>query len=168
MKTLIIPFEDIEKEVLERIGREIALLFDAETEIHGRMEIPNCEWRGEQADATGFIPVIHKAAVLKSAHYGIGVTKRDIYYFYEPELRYLFGFASGNSCIVSTARIGGEFLKNRIAKEAAHELGRCLGIPHCGNPKCVMYPPNSVEELDSKGREPCSKCRGKISAAGKP
>lgn len=164
MKIIIAPFEKIPKEVLERLSHEISKSFNADVEFSKELPLPNLRWRQDQACAEDFMPFLHEADALQYADICVGVTSRDLYDFNNSNLSYLFGFASGNSCIISTARLGGEFLLTRASKEALHELGRCLGMNHCDDPKCVMSSPNSVDDIDMKKRSFCTKCSSKLSS----
>jgi len=87
-------------------------------------------------------------------------------------LSFVFGLASGDSAIVSTARLdprfygkvedqhaAGELFKERLVKEALHELGHSFGLPHCENKKCAMVFSNSIAAVDFKGAELCEGCR---------
>ena len=49
--------------------------------------------------------------------------------------------------------------RDRIAKEAVHELGHALGLDHCGSPGCVMAFSNSLDDVDRKGRSFCRRCQ---------
>jgi archaemetzincin len=162
MKLVIVPFEKIEKKILDRLKHDLMGLFKAEVEIFKEMPLPNLSWRGEQASAHDFVLDVHEIVKEQGAAYGIGMTKRDIYDLYNSSLNYIFGFASGNSCVVSTSRLEGEFFLNRISKEAVHELGRCMGLDHCEDPECVMAYAGSVEDIDKKDRDFCDRCRAKI------
>ena len=98
----------------------------------------------------------------------------DLFIFREDlfagELGFVFGLAQGRSCIVSTHRLDprlyGEtdmvkaaaLFKERLAKEAIHEVGHALGLPHCDDKKCVMSSSGSIDEADSKGRAFCGDC----------
>jgi archaemetzincin len=97
----------------------------------------------------------------------LGVTACDLYV---PVLTFVFGEAQldGNCAVVSTARLGEDFyglpprqdlLRERLVKEAAHELGHTFGLRHCGNWRCVMASSHAVERLDVKGAEFCQACR---------
>ena len=90
----------------------------------------------------------------------LGVTPCDLYV---PVLTFVFGEAQldGNCAVVSTARLGEEFyglppreelLRERLVKEAAHELGHTFGLRHCRDWRCVMTSSHAVERLDVKGR----------------
>ena len=96
----------------------------------------------------------------------LGVTELDLYI---PILTFVFGEAQvGDSCaIVSAHRLRQEFyglpaenslLRERLLKEAVHELGHTLHLPHCDNYGCVMAPSHAVEWIDLKGVSFCRPC----------
>ncbi len=82
---------------------------------------------------------------------------------------FVFGLAreSVGAAVVSTARLGNEYygrmgsdddLIDRITKEGAHEVGHLLGLPHCDNTECIMFRPNTLDELDRKKKMLCPVC----------
>ena len=100
----------------------------------------------------------------------LGVTASDLYV---PVLTFVFGEAQldGNCAVVSTARLKEEFyglpprqdlLRERLLKEAVHELGHTFGLRHCPDWRCVMTSSHAVERLDVKGAEFCRACRKPI------
>jgi archaemetzincin len=100
----------------------------------------------------------------------LGVTASDLYV---PVLTFVFGEAQvdGNCAVVSTARLKEEFyglpprpdlLRERLLKEAAHELGHTFGLRHCLDWRCVMTSSHAVERLDVKGADFCRACRKPI------
>jgi archaemetzincin len=97
----------------------------------------------------------------------LGVTACDLYV---PVLTFVFGEAQldGNCAVVSTARLQEEFYglprredldRERLVKEAAHELGHTFGLRHCADWRCVMSSSHAVERLDVKGADFCGSCR---------
>jgi archaemetzincin len=97
----------------------------------------------------------------------LGVTVSDLYV---PVLTFVFGEAQldGNCAVVSSARLAEEFyglapnetlFRERLVKEAAHELGHTFGLRHCVDWQCVMASSHAVERLDIKGAEFCRSCR---------
>jgi archaemetzincin len=104
----------------------------------------------------------------------LGVTGCDLYV---PVLTFVFGEAQldGNCAVVSTARLKDEFyglppreelMRERLIKEAAHELGHTFGLRHCTDWRCVMSSSHGVERLDIKGSEFCRSCRKPLLSSG--
>ncbi|MGD0500948.1 MAG: archaemetzincin [Bryobacteraceae bacterium] len=96
----------------------------------------------------------------------LGVTACDLYV---PVLTFVFGEAQldGHCAVVSTARLKEDFygmppredlLRERLLKEAVHELGHTFGLRHCMDWRCVMASSHAVERLDVKGAEFCRAC----------
>ncbi len=88
---------------------------------------------------------------------------------------FVFGLAreSVGAAVVSTARLCNEYyglrgsdddLVDRIVKEGAHEVGHLLGLPHCTNPECVMFRPDTLDELDRKKKMLCPVCAKSLAA----
>jgi archaemetzincin len=86
---------------------------------------------------------------------------------------FVFGLAreSVGAGVVSTSRLGNEYYGrpgsdddyiDRIAKEGAHEIGHLLGLPHCSDRECVMFKPDTLDELDRKKKVLCQSCREQL------
>ncbi|MFH0884898.1 MAG: archaemetzincin family Zn-dependent metalloprotease [Candidatus Micrarchaeota archaeon] len=88
---------------------------------------------------------------------------------------FVFGLAKGNAAVVSVTRLdprfygkitdmpkAGALFKERILKEAMHELGHLHGLPHCEDSSCVMAFSESIEAVDSKGKDFCPGCRAAL------
>jgi archaemetzincin len=86
---------------------------------------------------------------------------------------FVFGLAreSVGAGVVSTSRLGNEYYSrqgsdddyiDRIAKEGAHEIGHLLGLPHCSDRECVMFKPDTLDELDRKKKVLCPSCREQL------
>ena len=94
----------------------------------------------------------------------LGVTAADLYtgrYFF------IFGLAriQGTPAVISIARLGTsdpERFRERVAKEAIHEIGHTLGADNCPNGGCVMSFSDSIEGVDRKTRTFCGRCRPTI------
>jgi archaemetzincin len=96
----------------------------------------------------------------------LGVTSLDLYV---PVLTFVFGEAQldGRAALVSSFRLRDELyglpknpekLKERLIKEAIHELGHTFGLIHCREPNCVMFTSTYAEEIDFKSKDFCSAC----------
>ena len=99
-----------------------------------------------------------------------GITNVDLAI---PVLTFVFGEArlGGRSAVISTSRLREEFygrpadtiiLLSRIEKEAIHEVGHMMGLTHCLDRNCVMYPSNSLAQTDVKSPMLCPGCRSSL------
>jgi archaemetzincin len=86
---------------------------------------------------------------------------------------FVFGLARQQvgAAVVSTARLGNEYygrqnndddMIDRITKEGAHEIGHLLGLDHCENRECIMFRPDTLDELDRKKKMLCPICRARL------
>jgi len=51
-----------------------------------------------------------------------------------------------------------------LFREGAHEVGHLLGLGHCDNPECIMFRPDTLDELDRKKKMFCEACREQLEA----
>lgn len=97
----------------------------------------------------------------------LGVTGVDLYI---PILTFVFGEAQmGGPCaVVSAHRLRQEFyglppdsqlFRDRLAKEAVHEVGHTVTLTHCDDYRCAMAPSHAVEWIDLKESTLCADCR---------
>jgi archaemetzincin len=100
----------------------------------------------------------------------LAVTGFDLYI---PILTFVFGEArlNGKCAVVSSYRLDNKFyglpdspalLRERLIKEAVHELGHTFGLFHCHNQECVMKSSTYVEEIDFKSSRFCDKCSDQL------
>jgi len=106
----------------------------------------------------------------------LAVTSVDLYV---PVLTFVFGEAqlTGHCAVVSLYRLRDEFyglparedlMRERLVKEAIHELGHTFGLRHCDDWRCVMTSSHAVERLDVKGAEFCGTCGRVVAEARAP
>ncbi|MGO8797301.1 MAG: archaemetzincin family Zn-dependent metalloprotease [Candidatus Sulfotelmatobacter sp.] len=97
----------------------------------------------------------------------LGVGAVDLYI---PILTFVFGEAQiGGPCaVLSTNRLRQEFyglpgdknlFRQRVLKEAVHEVGHTLSLTHCDDYRCAMASSHAVEWIDLKENTFCDVCR---------
>jgi archaemetzincin len=103
----------------------------------------------------------------------LGLTAVDLYI---PILTFVFGEAQmGGPCALASAyrlrqeaygmASDPEILRERVLKEAIHELGHTLELTHCEDYRCAMASSHSVERIDLKEGNLCGLCRRLVSPA---
>lgn len=96
----------------------------------------------------------------------LAITSVDLFI---PVLTFVFGEAQLNdrASVASGCRLREEFygmapnerlFRERLLKEAIHELGHTFGLFHCPNYACVMHSSTSVDDIDIKGVHLCVRC----------
>jgi archaemetzincin len=97
----------------------------------------------------------------------LGISDVDLYI---PILTFVFGEAqmSGPCAVLSAHRLHEEFyglppdrelFRQRLIKEAVHEMGHTLNLTHCDDYRCVMASSHAVEWIDLKESTLCTSCR---------
>lgn len=156
-------------ELLPWLGKSIARYFHLEARVHPpRQDMKDCfvETR-RQYDARR---VLARLAESAEGDLVLGVTGCDLFI---PVFTFVLGEAQlkGRAAVVSTFRLDEERYglpkdpvrsRERLLKEAIHELGHCHGLVHCQSSTCAMYTSSGVEEVDLRGAEMCPRCLGKL------
>ena len=161
-------------DVLEHLAATLARLFHTPCRI--RPEVVDLAFaldsRRQQYHSTAILQRLERTCDPDARV--LGVTAADLYV---PVLTFVFGEAQldGNCAVVSTARLQEEFyglprqdplMRERLVKEAVHELGHTFGLRHCLDWRCVMSSSHGVERLDVKGADFCAACRGTVAQQG--
>jgi len=97
----------------------------------------------------------------------LGVTSFDLFV---PGMNFVFGEARlpGRVGIISTHRLKSQSpddpdpLRDRVIKEAVHEIGHMLGLRHCSDSVCVMHFSAHIQDTDRKHPEFCESCQGQL------
>jgi len=172
MKRLqLLTVGDLDGVVIEGLAVELANHFGLPCEVLSASIDPQFAFHGERRQ-------YHSSQILSkmSAHIGpncwrlLAVTGSDLYI---PILTFVFGEAQmgGPSAIVSYYRLRQEFyglphdgdlLRQRLLKEAVHELGHTLELTHCDDYRCAMSASHSVELIDLKENAFCSQCADRV------
>jgi len=95
----------------------------------------------------------------------LAITREDLFI---PILTHVYGEAQlgGRAAIVSISRLidypeAGDLEKSRerIVKEAAHELGHTFDLRHCEDQHCIMHYCRKLEDVDYKSDKFCRYCK---------
>jgi archaemetzincin len=100
----------------------------------------------------------------------LGIGAVDMYI---PILTFVFGEAQvGGPCaVVSAHRLRQEFyglpsdrklFRQRLIKEAVHEVGHTLHLTHCDDYRCAMASSHAVEWIDLKESALCTNCHDAV------
>ena len=153
------------------------LLGDLASAISQAFKLPVLIWEKSVSLKEGYDPVRNQynstwilSRILEQASEEdcktLGVTSIDLYV---PVLTFVFGEAQlkGKAAVVSSFRLRDELyglpknpekLKERLEKEAIHELAHTFGLIHCREPECEMYSVTYAEEIDFKSKNFCKTC----------
>ncbi len=168
---VLVPFGEVEKEVLIFLKGELAKKFPYPVSLHFPLPLPadSFNTRRKQYSSHPFLEELHKLP--DDAFRFLGITGVDLYV---RGLNFIFGQAelAGKAAIISLARLREGFygreedlyqLQLRSLKEAVHELGHTLGLKHCRNFPCVMMFSNTLMEVDKRSSDFCPSCESMLS-----
>ena len=155
----IIPFGDVDTKEIFHLAEELTFL-PLDIDSHDPIAVPENAFnvKRNQYLSSSFLDIIKGLAKDKV----LGVTNVDLY---APRLNFIFGQAevNGKAAVISLFRLKFDAderkFKDRMVKEAVHELGHTFGLVHCSDPKCVMYFSNCLDDTDFKGKRYCEECK---------
>ncbi len=165
MRISIRPFGDVPRDTLDDLAEDLRFL--GPVDVLEALPLRR-EWhdgaRG-QYRADPFLDAVDT----DPGHRVLAVTDVDVYA--EP-YRFVFGQARiyERPALISLLRLrspDSARYRERIAKEAVHELGHTFGLDHCTNRECLMSFSNSVDEVDRKSRSFCRRCQATVDFTAK-
>lgn len=170
LKIYIAICDEIPEEIIPDLKKYIEKIYCMKTEV---INIPldlqkAYNKKRNQYHATILLNEIQKKSP-KDAFRLLALIDKDLY---TEGLNFIFGQAYGKFCIVSINRFKPclwknkkqemEILFSRVLKTSIHEIGHTFGLPHCDNPKCVMFFSNWIGDTDRKSHEFCRMCSDKL------
>lgn len=167
MNIYIAPFNDFKKGEIEFLKSSLSKIFGS-VKVLPKLKVPQSAYNFFRRQYNASL-LLENLPIFKDG-ITLGITSLDIY---ADNLNFIFGLAEikGKRALISTYRLdptfyGESFDKDlyylRIIKEALHEIGHVLGLPHCENKTCVMSFSNSIFEVDRKSSFYCENCLKKL------
>jgi len=161
--------EYVDGEALEEVAEALRDVYGGEVEIQIAENLVDdkfLDYERGQYDAWRIVQ--YYRGILGEDEYILLVTDKDLY---AAGLNFVFGLAWRGVAIISVHRLFPEFygqppdralFKERIIKEAVHEVGHLHGLMHCSDRRCVMAFSNSIADTDYKDSRPCKRCLAKL------
>ncbi|HON09784.1 MAG TPA: archaemetzincin family Zn-dependent metalloprotease [Chitinispirillaceae bacterium] len=160
----LIPFKPFDEELIQWLTAELPSRIGVKVSAGPLQDNPGFafERRREQYFGDALL------AFLREKRHSIGGTLLGLIDqdCYTGNLSFIFGQAvlKGHEAIVATKRLRQSFyglpenpglLRERLLKEAMHEIGHTWGLPHCPDPYCVMHFSSSLNDTDIKEAKYC-------------
>lgn len=172
MKRLqLLPVGEVDGSLLRELKRALPDCFHIECELLSTALDPEPSYHNERQQYHSS-ELLHRMQnfVGPDCERLLGVTEVDLYI---PILTFVFGEAqmNGPCAVVSFHRLRQEFyglpadeevLRERLVKEAFHELGHTFHLTHCEDYRCVMSASHAVEWIDLKERFFCKACQPRL------
>jgi len=164
---VISPLGNFDSKLIEPIRQGISRIFHFPIEMAYLLEDISFAFdpNRQQYHST---PILDRLARLAPEHAVkvIGIVDVDLFI---PILTHVYGEAQlgGKASIVSTFRLNeGQLASNiqekfrqRLFKEAIHELGHTFNLRHCPDHACIMHYCRSETDVDQKSDQLCRYCR---------
>jgi archaemetzincin len=171
-KIVVAPYGSVDLEQFRDSFEAAALIYGLDPYIsNGPLllsdEISRLERQRKQREARALISSFKNALRRIEEKWALAliVTNYDLFV---KNTNFVFGLASAEEriAVLSTARltlweegITPSRIKERILKEAAHEIGHLARLAHCPNQTCLMSYAESVDRVDEKLPILCESCR---------
>jgi len=167
---VLIPVGEVKEAIVKALGRSLVLVFEQQTRIGDGMPLLQESWNQHRGQHLASLLLADLPSLLHLGDRVLGVVDVDIF---APGLNFVFGEAdiTGKRALISLQRLRQEFyglppnenlFRERVLKEAVHELGHTYGLGHCPDPTCVMHFSNSLPDTDLKGWNFCLNCQEKV------
>ena len=166
-KIVIVAVGEVDGRILDGLQESVGKILEKEVSMGKPLKSPDYSYNGRRKQYFSSAILLK----LREVERGIGdrvlgVVDLDLYV---PSLSFVFGEADfeNRMAIISLWRLRQEFyslpedvdrFKERVLKEAVHELGHTYGLGHCANPLCVMHFSNSLLDTDIKKVSFCPQC----------
>jgi len=170
-KIVLVPVGKIDGRIFEGLQESIGKIFDKQVYKGHPLSSPDYAYNGRRKQYFSSAILLKLREVERGlGDRVLGVADLDLYV---SSLNFVFGEADleYRVAIISLCRLSQEFyglsenidrFKERVLKEAVHELGHTYGLGHCSNPLCVMHFSNSLLDTDIKKASLCPQCEKRL------
>jgi len=167
---LVVPIGEVEADLTAWLAEELGAALGCLVTVGETVPIPREGYDLHRRQYRGESMLAALRAVSAPAGRILGLVDADCY---APGLNFIFGQATlrGREAFVALPRLRPSFyglpddpvlFRQRVLKEAVHELGHTWGLGHCPDPHCVMHFSNTLHDTDVKGAAFCPRCRRQI------
>jgi archaemetzincin len=168
MITLILP-EEMNRAIPEFLVGPIENVFNQNIDIRNTFKLPDNSWNVKRNQYEADL-ILDLVPMPLPRDRNLAILDLDIFAL---GLNFVFGEADANTrkALISLKRLKPEYyglppdediFKERVLKEAIHELGHTYGLRHCPNRRCVMHFSNSIDDTDIKENKFCLLCRRRL------
>ncbi len=175
-RVALAPIGPVPGDLLAWLAGRLAEVLATETSVEQQIALPETGYDPKRDQYTGASMLnALRARLYPGAERVLGLTDVDCY---TPGLNFVFGQADTRAgpAFVALPRLRPSFYgdleapglyRERVLKEAIHELGHTWGLGHCENERCVMHFSNPLRDTDVKGVAFCPRCQRSLAASSR-